>query len=225
MPKATDVVTAFATPILVRDIADATAVNAALKATILKRESASRGVHQSNAGGWHSRPDLLSWTTPEVTQLRRWLLAGIADITTASGKVAANAITVRTLIAWANVSRRGNYNKLHEHPRSDWSGVYYVAAGSPPKPGQESGNIEFLDPRGAVGTRGTPGQGFGVKLKFQPRDGMMLIFPSWVWHLVQPYDGAEERISIAFNADVERASARRRIVATASPGQRPKRLH
>ena len=33
----------------------------------------------------------------------------------------------------------------------------------------------------------------------QPRNGLMVLFPSWVPHAVQPYGGPGQRISIAFN--------------------------
>lgn len=212
MAKVPDVRFAFTTPILVRNIPDPERVNAAIKAAVLERERSAGGVNRSNAGGWHSRSDLLAWPVPEILQLRQWMTRGIIDITSALGKVPAQNVVVSKITAWANVNRRTDYNKLHEHPRHDWSGVYYVAAGSPPAKGRESGKIEFLDPRGAVGIRETPGQAFGHKLKYQPADGMMLIFPSWLWHLVQPYNGEAERISIAFNAEVERKGGTHRVV-------------
>ena len=44
-----------------------------------------------------------------------------------------------------------------------------------------------------------PGDPFGEKLRFDPEVGMMLVFPSWLQHFVDPFFGENERISIAFN--------------------------
>jgi len=36
----------------------------------------------------------------------------------------------------------------------------------------------------------------------QPLDGRLILFPSWLYHQVNPYFGEGERISISFNAHV-----------------------
>ena len=227
MALPSDVLLAFPTPILRRQIPGAEAVNPALRRLVLERRDGDQGQRRSNAGDWHSREDLLTWQAPEIGQLDRWIRAGVADITAAGGKAPPQSVKVGQVVAWANVNSRGDYNKVHDHPGFDWSGVYYVDAGSPPAAGTESGTIEFLDPRAGAGSKQIPGYDPGPKLKYQPRNGMMLIFPSWLWHLVQPYFGPAERISIAFNARVAVARSVRvvaRPAAKPEPGK-PTRLH
>ena len=36
-------------------------------------------------------------------------------------------------------------------------------------------------------------------VKFQPREGMMIIFPSWLLHYVEPNLCEDDRIAISFN--------------------------
>jgi len=36
-------------------------------------------------------------------------------------------------------------------------------------------------------------------VRFPPREGVMLIFPNWLYHHVTPFRGAGERISISCN--------------------------
>jgi uncharacterized protein (TIGR02466 family) len=36
----------------------------------------------------------------------------------------------------------------------------------------------------------------------QPEEGTLIVFPSWLNHLVLPNEGEEERISIAFNTQL-----------------------
>ena len=70
----------------------------------------------------------------------------------------------------------------------------------------KGGEIYFRDPRGpAVAMYETPGIdlpwiGAGVGIPFAPATGYLLIFPSWLEHRVERFEGEGERISIAFNA-------------------------
>ena len=82
------------------------------------------------------------------------------------------------------------------------------------EPGQDPGGIrcrnvhaaEARDPRGpAVAMYETPGidlpwVGTGVGTPFLPATGHLLIFPAWLEHRVERFEGEGERISIAFNA-------------------------
>jgi hypothetical protein len=70
----------------------------------------------------------------------------------------------------------------------------------------KGGEIVFRDPRGpAVAMYETPDielpwVGSGTGIPFSPSPGHLFIFPSWLEHRVEPFEGSEERISIAFNA-------------------------
>ena len=69
----------------------------------------------------------------------------------------------------------------------------------------KGGEIVFRDPRGpAVAMYETPEidlpwVGAGPNIPFTPATGHLLLFPSWLEHRVEPFDGPGERISIAFN--------------------------
>jgi uncharacterized protein (TIGR02466 family) len=101
--------------------------------------------------------------------------------------------------AWANVSRKGNYHRIHNHPASAWSGVYYVEAGGDSPGHPLSGVLELCDPRPFTEMVATPGSPFGQRVIFRAEAGMMVLFPSWLYHFVNPFFGDGERISIAFN--------------------------
>ena len=47
-----------------------------------------------------------------------------------------------------------------------------------------------------------PGETVGRPLAIQPLNGRMVLFPSWLYHQVNPYHGEAERISISFNAHI-----------------------
>ena len=75
------------------------------------------------------------------------------------------------------------------------SGVYY------PKLPQTLGDGE--DRAGWLGF-GRPGYGIGAarppKLAYaRPEEGLIVMFPSYVWHWTEPFEGDEERVSVAFD--------------------------
>ena len=56
-----------------------------------------------------------------------------------------------------------------------------------------------MDPRAAVSALPVPGNPFDGRFKVEPRDGRLILFPSWLTHFVHAYQGSRPRISIAFN--------------------------
>ncbi len=97
---------------------------------------------------------------------------------------------------WANVSSPGGSHRLHSHPNSLLSGVWFAAV----PPG--SGQLEFRDPRPSgwlrldrQTTTAANAQVIGV----DPQEGLLVVFPSWLPHSVATNRGNGERISVAFN--------------------------
>jgi uncharacterized protein (TIGR02466 family) len=105
------------------------------------------------------------------------------------------------LRGWINVNRAGDFNVLHCHPGCFLSAVYYVKV----PPDMKGGEIVFRDPRGpAVAMYETPGIDLpwvssGMGIPFAPATGELFIFPAWLEHRVERFEGTGERISIAFN--------------------------
>lgn len=204
---------AFPTPIGNFRVPEAEPVNRELRRLVIERETAEGavGVQKANAGGWHSRSDLLNWPDPAVATLRGWFVEAVNAMVEASLELMRAGGMNRpfkgsmSLVAWANVSRKGNYHRLHNHPGSAWSGVYYVDAGQEVVGQPLSGVLELLDPRPFTEMVATPGDPFGQKAVIRPRPGAMVVFPGWMYHFVNPYQGEGERISIAFNARAEGA--------------------
>jgi uncharacterized protein (TIGR02466 family) len=100
------------------------------------------------------------------------------------------------LSAWANINRSGDYNVPHNH-QCTWAIVYYVRVPPAQGPDRRAGALELLDPRPAAAMSPAPGQ--SQRYFVQPRPGRMVLFPGWVSHMVHPFAGPGERISIACN--------------------------
>lgn len=191
---------AFGTPISSYQWPDADTLNAGLPEKILAVEANDPGVNRSNVGGWYSQPDLLQWDIPEVATLHDRLRQYASDLTGLSltGTDAQRRLQL-SIDAWANVSRDGHYNSVHNHPMSHWSGVYYVAAGQPDPDAPQNGHLELLDPRHGITMMRFEDSTFESRYVIAPISGLMVFFPSWLNHFVHPFRGAGERISIWFN--------------------------
>ena len=98
---------------------------------------------------------------------------------------------------WANVSAPGADHRAHSHPNNYLSGVYYAQVPS------GSGRIVFRDPRPQAmvlvpdARQRNPfnADQHGIT----PEPGDLILFHSWLTHMVEPNRSKEARISIAFN--------------------------
>jgi len=194
-----EVTPAFPTLIGRLQIPDADAMNRDLEALILAEEAQYSSLGRSNIGGWHSRPDFLVRCDPAVAALITWLNWGLRRMIEASAgsNTFQGALSV---FAWATLCRAGAYHAPHSHPDSAWSGVYYVDPGSPSPEQPLSGVLEFLDPRAGVDAVTAPCDPYGEPFRVRPQAGLLVLFPSWLYHWVHPYTGHTPRIAVSFNA-------------------------
>jgi len=104
-------------------------------------------------------------------------------------------IKYETKEMWANILRSGGFNIEHNHPGYFMSGVFYANA---PK---NSGKIFFRDPRPVADWCGDSSLYHLLNSDYaiEPKDNMLLLFPSWLYHRVEQNNSEEDRISISFN--------------------------
>jgi uncharacterized protein (TIGR02466 family) len=196
-----EVMSAFPTLIGRWQIPDADVINQDLQALIIAEEAKYSSLGRSNIGGWHSRPDFLTRREPAVSALTAWLTWALRRMIDATAGANAFKGTL-SVSAWATICRAGAYHAPHSHPDSAWSGVYYVNAGTDSPDQPLSGALEFLDPRAGVEAVTAPGDPYGEPFRVRPHAGLLVIFPSWLYHWVHPYAGQTARIAVSFNATV-----------------------
>ena len=105
---------------------------------------------------------------------------------------------------WAIINTGGSANLRHQHGNSTISGAYYVRA---PK---NSGDIVFYDPWPApvytypksVNPNLLNAQVNGIS----PKEGALVLFPSYLDHSVNENLSNEERIVISFNITIQSKS-------------------
>jgi uncharacterized protein (TIGR02466 family) len=104
---------------------------------------------------------------------------------------------------WININGKGSFNIPHVHPFSLVSAVYYVDV---PK---DSGRLVFENPiqqHDYVMKPDSVERFNGINSGYwnvEPEQGELIIFPSWLRHWVEPNNTNENRISIAFNLQID----------------------
>jgi uncharacterized protein (TIGR02466 family) len=158
-------------------------------------------VVRSNHNGWHSDTDLFRRSEPGLSRLCQFLTASLSDVIERTTKPSVSRHLQAQCSGWININQKGAMNIPHVHPTYVWSGTYYVKIPASQK--ENSGNIEFLDPRTNVNAAAPTSARFQAKRRLAPRAGTAFIFPSYLQHWVYPNEEAEVRISIAFNCRLQ----------------------
>lgn len=156
----------------------------------LELETKLTSVKRSNVGGFQS--DLIDWGThKEFLECKEVIVNNLQKIIEEI-KIG----SVRLTSFWININRKGNFNKQHFHPQSFLSGCLYL------KTPINSGKIIFKRPdimQHYASHLENPI--FFLECFYDPCPGMLLLFPSWVGHYVEPNNSDEPRISISFNIE------------------------
>ena len=96
---------------------------------------------------------------------------------------------------WFNINHKGSYNTSHNHPLSFFSAVLYI------KVPENSGAIVFKRPdmlKDYILPHINTPKNF-CSWTINPEENLLIIFPSYLYHHVDPNMSNEERISVAFN--------------------------
>ena len=166
-----------------------------IKNTQLKDQE---GISKSNIKGWHSKDfnmqenepkNFIKFILPAIEQV-------IADMNWEKQK---QSININNM--WAIINTGGSANLRHQHGNSTISGAYYIRA---PK---NSGDIVFYDPRPApvytypkaINPNLLNAQVNGIS----PKEGALVLFPSYLDHSVNENLSNEERIVISFNITIQ----------------------
>jgi uncharacterized protein (TIGR02466 family) len=141
--------------------------------------------------GWNSA-DMTILDRPAFAALNQAIRAACASALSEMGQEKA----AFSLQSWINMHDRGGFNFLHMHEGSLLSGSFYLSVP------RGSGQFVFRDPRPGVilgSVKGGVPNGH-ADIHLTPSDGLLVLFPCWMEHYVEPHESDQPRITIAFNA-------------------------
>ena len=102
---------------------------------------------------------------------------------------------------WSIINSKGSSNSMHMHSNCYLSAAYYVKA---PK---NCGEIVFHDHRQARLVRKPKTKKINnlntEEVKIEPKDGLLVLFPNYLYHSVMQNISDDERIVISFNVDIK----------------------
>ncbi len=100
---------------------------------------------------------------------------------------------------WSVRLKRGGFHVNHVHPEGWISSAYYAEVPDEVEDASsKNGWIKFGEPR-------YPVSGAVAERYIQPKQGRLVLFPSYMWHGTMPIRGDEPRMTIAFDVVTEAA--------------------
>ena len=157
------------------------------------------GIVKSNLNGWHSKNFNMKDREPKnfIEAIKKNINKAINDM---AWDLSSQEVRLSNM--WAIINKKGAMNQKHHHSNSDLSAAYYVTA----KEG--CGDIIFYDPRPAKVYKhpiaNKPNLLNANNNGVKPEPGMLILFPSYLEHSVNPNTSNHERIVISFNINLEK---------------------
>jgi tetratricopeptide (TPR) repeat protein len=175
-------------------------LNAALaKALDARHPFATHPLDQSLRNGSQTARSLLADPDPAIQSVLRAFQGPIEDYRQVIGASAEHPLSSRNRGqavysgAWSVQLRREGFHVNHFHPQGWISSAYYVSV--PDEVADVttmSGWIKFGEPRYAV-------PGAQPECFIKPQPGLLVLFPSYMWHGTNPIHGPTPRTTIAFD--------------------------
>ncbi len=189
----------FPTPVWALQLDNYKEINEQMYTFIKKTQNNDQiGINKSNIKGWHSKDfDLQDTVTKNFIEFISPAIEGV--ITDMNWEKEKQKININNM--WAIINTGGSKNIRHQHGNSTISGAYYVRAP------ENSGDIVFYDPRPApvysypkaVNPNILNAQVNGIS----PKEGALVLFPSYLDHSVNENLSNDERIVVSFNITIQ----------------------
>jgi tetratricopeptide (TPR) repeat protein len=143
-------------------------------------------IGQSLRHGSQTQRSLLDYPEPEITALFQAVDAPVRQHIAAMGEDGGYEVAG----AWSVRLNPGGHHLNHVHPDGWLSSAFYIRL---PETQDRGGWIKFGEP----GTPTSPPLGPGHWVK--PEPGMLVLFPSYMWHGTAPFSSGGTRLTCAFD--------------------------
>jgi uncharacterized protein (TIGR02466 family) len=100
--------------------------------------------------------------------------------------------------SWMTKTKHGQVAAVHNHSQFDIAGVYYY------KTNMKDGAIKFSNPNLGLEASKTWMRSYTYNVRIQPNVGTLILFPAWLGHSVELNTTNDDRMSLAFNINIDR---------------------
>jgi uncharacterized protein (TIGR02466 family) len=190
----------FSTPIWVSKIDNHENLNVDMLSYISDLQKKDpQGIIKSNFNGWHSKNFNLKEDIPAkfISSIGKNINTVMNDM---NWDLTSQFIKITNM--WSIINEEGAFNQKHHHSNSDISAAYYVSAHD------NSGEIVFYDPRPARVYKNPiakePNKLNATINSVKPENGLLVLFPSYLEHSVNPNLSNKKRVVISFNLSLEK---------------------
>ncbi len=156
---------------------------------------------------FESNFDFLTWKEPVITEFKEVYLGYLGNFVKLVNDLddaQLNELRFDSHV-WYHIARDGGYFQPHNHPNASWSAIFCVDPGDEePKNDSMAGQVMFTDPRQTnafldPANRNMRRDMSFNAIRFRLKPAQICIFPSYLYHYVEPYIGERPRITIAGN--------------------------
>ena len=190
----------FSTPIWTSRIESYQKVNSDMLNYITNLQKKDpNGLLKSNFKGWHSKNFNMKDEEPKnfIEEIKMNINSAIKDM---GWDLQTQEVKISNM--WTIINKKGSLNQKHHHSNSDLSAAYYVTAK------ENCGDIIFYDPRPARVYKHPIAKKANILNatinSISPEPGMLILFPSYLEHSVNPNLSEHERIVISFNINLDK---------------------
>ena len=206
-----ELTSAFAVPLGQAYLKSCDQLNPELERLFLSRETPEfrnpTPSHNPQAEMFESRVDLFTWPEPCIRTLRDFMLESVFRVAMAASETPPEEFARLRLSnhTWFHITRHAGHFVSHNHALASWSAVYCVKDGIDPAGTPCGGLLRLFDTRTGADAFLDPANQrlrrpfVAGDLDLQLKPGELVVFPSYLFHEVTPYYGADTRITVASN--------------------------
>jgi tetratricopeptide (TPR) repeat protein len=155
---------------------------------------------QTLRGGTQTRGNLFESADPVIQQLARDIQGAIEARLAALPHdathpfLARNTRAIEFAASWSVRLQNEGFHISHIHPKGWLSSALYVSLPDAVRRGEGQGELAVGVPDAALGLDLPP------RRLVKPREGQLVVFPSYLWHGTTPFEDEAPRLTVAFDA-------------------------
>ena len=172
---------------------------------ILEEKKSSSGVAPNAKTVYESAFNFLNIDDPSVQALAGFINKSIWQAASKAneGRWPAGArLAVSIHESWCHITRSGEYHDRHNHGNSSWSAIYYLDVGDSDNDNKNGLTRSYNDCTSSYNDLGTRWNSDLASIDIKNKSGLVLVFPSFIWHSQPPYIGEKNRYVIPVNSKI-----------------------